>query len=184
MDGADKKAHELYAAFSGAIDHRATGRLLQGLAAATTTGVSHVHLLFVSSGGLVSEGIALYNFFRAYPIPLTLYNVGSVSSIAVIAYLGAAERKASTHAMFMVHRAHASPQAANSDRLKTVTDSLILDDKRTEAILRQHIDLSDEMWATHRYGDLYLTGEQAVSFGLATALGEFSPPPAARLQYF
>jgi ATP-dependent Clp protease protease subunit len=94
-------------------------------------------LLFQSNGGLVGDGICLHNFFRALPIELTLYNVGSIASIAVTAYLGAKHRKASAYAAFMLHRTYASPQAATSDRLHAIAQSVSLDDERTEAILRR-----------------------------------------------
>src|SRR5215217_2667776 len=55
--------------------------------------VAHVHMLFQSNGGTVCDGVCLYNFFRSLPISLTLYNTGSVAPVAVVAYLGAHERK-------------------------------------------------------------------------------------------
>jgi ATP-dependent protease ClpP protease subunit len=79
--------------------------------------------------------------FRSLPISFTLYNTGSVASVAVIAYLGAHERKVSTHATFMLHRAYANPQAATADRIQSIAKNLTLDDKRTKAIIRKHLNL-------------------------------------------
>src|SRR5213080_2998307 len=95
---------EVWATFAGPIDQAAVQRALSNLATASGTGVKHVHLLFQSLGGTVGDGVCLYNVFRALPFDLTLYNAGSVQSIAVISYLGAKRRKASTHATFAIHR--------------------------------------------------------------------------------
>jgi ATP-dependent Clp protease, protease subunit len=134
-------------------------------------------LLFQSTGGTVSDGVCLYNFFRSLPIGLTLYNSGSVASIAVIAYLGAKKRKVNAHATFMLHRTSAVPQIATAARVQSIAQSLTLDDKRTEAIITQHLTLSDEQWRIHTVTDLWLSAEEAVQCGLADEIGDFAPPP-------
>lgn len=66
---------EVYGVFCGAIDAASTQRIFSSMATATNPALSvtHVHLLFQTSGGLVGDGVALYNFFKAYPLPLTIY---------------------------------------------------------------------------------------------------------------
>jgi ATP-dependent Clp protease protease subunit len=170
------KTNEVYATFAGPIDQSSIQRIFQGLAGAMTTGVTHVHLLFQSLGGAVSDGICLYNYFRAVPIDLTLYNVGGVSSIATIAFLGAKKRKTSAYATFMIHRTQSPAQSATSERLNAIAHSVVADDERTEAILRQHLKLSKDQWAVHKNADLWLTAKEAINCGLAEG-GEFAPPP-------
>src|SRR4051794_30276298 len=99
-DVAQPVAQEIYAAFAGQIDQGAVQRIFQSFAGAMTNKISGVHLLFQSAGGFIGDGVCLYNFFRAMPIDLTLYNAGSVCSAAVIAYLGAKKRKTSAYATF------------------------------------------------------------------------------------
>src|SRR5581483_1480481 len=103
---------EAYATFSGNIDQVALNRIFNAIATGTANGVSHVHLLFHSIGGFIGDGICLYNFLNTSPIDVTIYNSGTVQSIATIAYLGAKSRKVSTYATFMIHRSHANPQGA------------------------------------------------------------------------
>jgi ATP-dependent Clp protease protease subunit len=107
---------DAYGVFCGQIDQAALQRIFQNLSLATNPAlnIKSVHLLFQSSGGFVGDGVCLYNFFRSFPVDLTLYNVGSVLSIATIAYLGAKTRKASARAMFGIHRSIMTPQAATS----------------------------------------------------------------------
>jgi ATP-dependent Clp protease protease subunit len=167
---------EVYAAFAGNIDQAADQRLFQGFSGAMAQGVKRVHLLFQSSGGFVGDGIAVYNFFHALPIELTLYNAGAVQSIATIAYLGAKKRKTSAYATFMIHRTVVSPQFASANRLKATTESLILDDKRTEAILREHVTFSAEKWKELDYHDVTFSAEDSVKAGIADEIAEFAPP--------
>jgi ATP-dependent Clp protease protease subunit len=153
---AEPPVAEMHAVYAGAIDTAALTRLFQGCAAAINKNVPHLHLLMQSTGGFVGDGICLYNFFRAMPIPLTLYNAGGLQSIATLAFLGAKDRMVSTYASFMVHRTHMSPEWANADRLRASANLAVLDDERTETILRQHLKLPEELWFSHRYEDIYI----------------------------
>jgi ATP-dependent Clp protease protease subunit len=126
--------------------------------------------------------VFLYNLFRSIPIELTLYNVGQISSAGVVAYLGGKHRKTTANATFMFHRSTNSPQFATSSKLNHVAKSLILDDERTEAIVRQHVKFPSELWAAIEHHDVYMSGKEAVEFGVADEIAEFSPP--AGLQVF
>lgn len=177
---------EVYGVFCSSIDQASTQRIFQSMATATNPAlnVTHVHLLFQTTGGVVGEGVALYNFFKAYPLPFTIYNVGSVLSIGTIAYLGAKVRKTSAHALFQIHRTGASAQSATAADLKGRIESLNIDDARTESILREYLKLSSEQWSQLSGGvDVSFSGEEAVKVGLATEVGDFAPPAAKQLFY-
>lgn len=146
------------------------------LTAASVNHVKHVHVMFQSAGGFVGDGVFLYNLFHSMPIELTLYNVGQLSSAGVIAYLGAKRRKTSARATFMIHRSTHSAQFATSSRLEHLAKGLVLDDERTESILREYAKLPEELWDGLRFHDIYLSGQEAVDFGIATEIGEFEPP--------
>ena len=170
---------EVYATFSDNINQASVQRIFQnfGLASNPTNNVERVHLLFQSTGGYVGDGICLYNFFRSLPVACTIYNVGSVQSIAVAAFLGVKDRKASTHAVFTLHRSTLAPQPTTAGGLEAFAKSLTLEDARTERIFREHIKMSDEQWEIWKGGhDIMLSAEQAIAVGLAREIGEFSPP--------
>jgi ATP-dependent protease ClpP protease subunit len=115
--------------------------------------------------------------FKSLPIRLTIYNVGSVCSIAVVAYMGAARRLVSPRATFMIHQTTTKLACAPGMIMKGVTKSLIIDDERAESILSADITLADgERWSNLDYYDFYFSGKEAVAIGLAHELGEFSPP--------
>jgi ATP-dependent Clp protease, protease subunit len=144
-------------------------------------GNKHVHVMFQSWGGFVGDGVMLYNLFRALTIDLSLYNAGQVASAAVIAYLGAKRRVATKSSIFMIHRSHSSPQFATAAKLGKLAENLNIDDKRSEDILKAHIKMPDELWKELEHHDLYSTGEEAVKFGIATELGDFTPAPGTQI---
>ena len=172
---------DVYVAFAGSIDQVGVQKLIRHAHEAQGVGVQRVHMLFHSSGGTGADGICLYNFFRALPFELILYNTGQVSSAAVWAYLGAVQRKTSTYATFILHRAYFNVQGATADRTQAMTKGLIIEDQRTEALMRQHLRLSEDQWKIHSVTDLYLSAQDAVEIGLATEIAEFAPPMGTRV---
>jgi ATP-dependent Clp protease protease subunit len=174
--GAPQLPETVYGVFCGGIEQATAQKVVNSLAIAMGAKVKHVHLLFQTAGGYVADGVFLYNFFRSIPIELTLYNVGQISSIGVIAYLGAKRRKTSKSATFMLHRTTNSPQFATAANLQHVAKGLILDDQRTEDIIRNHVSFPPELWAQIHHHDIYLSGEEAIKFGMADEIAEFAPP--------
>jgi ATP-dependent Clp protease, protease subunit len=172
---------DVFLTFCSTIDQASAGRIMAALAIATQKNVKNVHLLFQSCGGTVGDGIALHNYFKAYSLDLSIYNVGSVQSIAAIAYLGAKKRIAHKHATFMVHRTVGPAIGVGAKRLESFRHSVNIDDARTEAILREHSEVTLEQWTNLRDNEFWLTAEDAVKSGVATAIGEFAPPIGAQI---
>jgi ATP-dependent Clp protease protease subunit len=171
---------EVYGLFAGLIDQSAVQRFHNAISIASAGSVMHAHVLFQSSGGVIGDGISLYNLFKACPFDLTLYNVGSICSIGVVAFLGAKYRKISKYGSFMIHRAYINPSMATSDRLIAAADQMIMDDARIEGILKQHLQLPKEKWEAHQFSDVWISADDAISYGLGH-LGEFSPPLGTKI---
>jgi ATP-dependent Clp protease protease subunit len=175
---------DLYGMFTGTIDPPNLQKFAANIDLACKgmpLGLQRVHIAFHSNGGGIGEGISLYNLFRALPFELILYNVGTVSSIAVIVFLGAKIRKVSARGAFMIHKTQTTPQAAITPTMKSLTEAAILADNRTEAILRQHIKMPDNRWAHFDHNDLWFSADEAVKFGIAQEIAEFAPPPGTQL---
>ena len=81
----------------------------------------------------------------------------------------------------MIHRSTNSPQFATAAKLQHVSKTLILDDERTEAIIREHAKFPSELWASLTSNDIYISGEEAVKFGLADKIAEFAPPAGTQV---
>jgi ATP-dependent Clp protease, protease subunit len=116
-----------------------------------------------------------------YPFELTLYNVGQISSAGVTAYLGAKHRKTTANATFMLHRSTNSPQFATAAKLAHAAKSLVLDDERTETIVREHVKFPPELWDALAHHDVYVSGKEAIKFGIAHEVGEFAPPAGTQV---
>lgn len=172
---------EVYAVFCGGIEQATAQKIVNGLTNAMALKVKHVHALFQSAGGYVGDGVFLYNFFRSVPIELTFYNVGQISSAGIVAYLGAGHRKTTRTATFMLHRSTNSPQFATAEGLNHTAKSLVLDDERTESIIKNHVNFPPDLWDKLKYHDVYLSGEEAVKVGIADQIGEFSPPSGTQV---
>ena len=170
----------VYAVFCSPIDQPSVQRIFSGMANASAQNVKEILVLFQSLGGGVGDGIALYNFFRALTTDLVLYNAAHVASAALIAYLGAKKRKTSAYATFGAHRTSSPALAFEAGKLKTTLESLLLDDQRTEAILRKHISIPEEKWTTLEH-NLWFSAEDAVKFGLADEIAEFAPPIGSKI---
>jgi ATP-dependent Clp protease protease subunit len=180
MSDAPKKT--AYLVFSALIDQLAVQRFFAIFAQATQEGYNNLHLLMQTTGGNVSDGICLYNFFQSVSaIELSIYNSGNISSAGVTAYLGGDNRFVSSTGAFMIHRAAATFQGANSDEVQARIASLILDDERTESIIKKHITLTPEQWAVHKYADLWLNSDQAVAAKVADSINEFWVPTGERI---
>jgi ATP-dependent Clp protease protease subunit len=177
MQNTPQVPEEVYGSFCSGIDQMSAQRLINALTTANNGKVKTVHLFFQSAGGTVGDGLALYSFFAALPIELVLYNPGGVFSIATIAYLGAKKRKVSAHAIFGLHRTtFAQSQPATADVLKNLAKAASLDDLRTQALLRSRLNLPADKWEHLNKNDLFFTADEAVKYGIADEIADFSPP--------
>lgn len=177
----NQKPKAAYLVFSAVIDQLAVQRFFALMAGATQEGYDEVHILMQSTGGNIPDGICLYNFFWSLPILIATYNCGSISSAGVTAYLGGHRRYVDPTGTFMIHRATAVFQGANSNAIQSRIPSLIMDDNRTEAILKDHVQLTPEQWAIHKTSDLWLDAKQAVTTALALEEKEFHVPPGEKV---
>src|ERR1700678_497487 len=87
----------IYATLTGPVDQAMLQRVFNAFAIAVNGGVKHIHCAFQTNGGMIADGVALYNYFQSLPIDISLYNIGSVQSIGVIAFLGGDHRYASAN---------------------------------------------------------------------------------------
>lgn len=172
---------EIYVTLTGGIDAGIVQRVFNAGAVVTTGKVKRVHLLIHSTGGVISDGIALYNYLRRLPIELTTYCAGCIASAAVLVYLAGKTRKTSNGGIFVLHKAQIVPASATAEGMRLASDSLLIEDARNESILREHVNLPQEKWEIQARGNLVVTAQEAVQFGLAHAIGDWAPPFGANV---
>jgi ATP-dependent Clp protease, protease subunit len=171
-----KAPEEIWCTFCGDIDAGNVAKLVKGLTTVGAQGTKKVHILFQSWGGYVGDGVFLYNSLKKLGVEVILYNAGQVASAATLAFLGAHGRKTTANAIFMIHKGANNPNASGTGKLKALAANLSLEDARIETILRDHLSLPEELWTQFNYHDVFLSGEDAVKYGMAEEVGEFSPP--------
>lgn len=54
-------------------------------------------------GGFIDPGMAMYNFLRGIPVPVTTYNYGNVDSVATVVYCAGRRRLATPQCRFLIH---------------------------------------------------------------------------------
>ena len=96
--------------FNGPISHPATTKLRNHLCGAVNDRMpdgkrkfAEIYLFFNSTGGSIEDGIGLFGFLQALPLPLTTINVNLIASIAIVPFLAGKKRFAFPHAKFHFH---------------------------------------------------------------------------------
>ncbi len=171
-----------FATFSGTIDQNSLTRIFNSFNATTQQSYSEIHLLFQSAGGVVGDGVCLFNFFDMFPLRLYIYNMGTVASIAVLAFLGARYRFTNAHATFTICKSRFPAQAATDAKgHRAIADQALLEDKRVEAILKARTQIPAKRWKQHALHDVVFDAQQSVQFGIAKAIGDFQPPVGSQV---
>ena len=161
--------------------------MIRELAKAARDKVEHIHLLLHSSGGLVNEGIGLYNYLRAYPIEVSIYNMSCLQSAAVTVYLGATRRIVGRHAKFMIHSAYSSGSAVlqqDEKSLNKILQGVRANNEMIRPILERHIKNAKAELSTLPNAEIWYSASQAVKVGIANSIGDFSPPKGTRIENF
>jgi ATP-dependent Clp protease, protease subunit len=109
-------------------------------------GVKEVYLMLSTPGGVVMNGLNLYNVLRAMPFKLTTHNVGNVDSIGNAVFLAGVQRYACPHSTFMFHGVgfNAQPNTRLEEKSTRETlNSILADQKRIGGIIRERTKLGE-----------------------------------------
>ena len=167
-----------YLGYCGVIDSAGVTRIAQAINAAVNQQYDCVYLCFTSIGGYVGDGIYLYHHIKSLPMPLTIHNTGTVASIATTLFVAGEKRLCSPNAIFMIHPVAVGTQAQSlsSAPLVTALQAALADEERTDAILRDRTKMPAEVLDARRKGDIYITAQKALEYGLVHEIGDFSLP--------
>lgn len=167
-----------YFGYTGPIDSGSVTRICGALNHAVNAQSDGVYLAFSSLGGATADGIYLYNYLRALPIPVTVHAIGNIASIAVPVFVGAETRVCSQHVLFMMHPTEVPANAAfmSGGRLQSMLQAAIAEENRSEGILRERCAIPDDNLSARRFRDVHISAQDAIEFGIAHRLDEFTIP--------
>lgn len=136
----------VYVSFSAEIKPLTTETLIAVLAEQANKGVEQVYLMLSTPGGLVMNGLNLYNVMRSFPFRLITHNVGNVDSIGNAIFLAGVERYACPHSTFMFHGVGLDIEAKarlEEKILREQLDSILQDQRRIGSIIRDRTNLNE-----------------------------------------
>lgn len=133
-----------YISFNGIINTINTNQLLGATQNLISQGIDHLYYLFSTQGGIVNDGVRLYNSIKSLPVETTMHNMGNVNSIGNAIFLGATHRKACRHSTFMFHGVgfdSVSKRLEQKD-LEGLLDGLLADQNIIGGIIADETSLS------------------------------------------
>lgn len=166
-----------YCGFSGPIDPSSAQRIAAAFNHALNQGFSEVYLCLSSNGGTVADGLYLHNHIRGLPIRTTIHNTGIIASIAATIYVAADNRVCSKYAAFLLHPTSV-PTTTNmaAEPLHEALTAAVSLDESTDNILRDRVAIPQDVLERRRYGEVFITPENAIKFGIAHLIDEVSFP--------
>ena len=157
--------------FGGGISAAAVVDQLSGL-----RGPLDVHIS--SQGGMVGEGLAIFNALAAYPGRVTTYNDGIAASVASVIMQAGAHRVASPVSVLMVHDAWGDPGPGNAADMQAMADAL---SKNSDVIARAYADRAGgtvEDWRSVMQATRWYDADEALAAGLVDEVAGGSRLPA------
>lgn len=133
------------------------------------TDVSKINVYVNSYGGEVAEGLAIYNALRRHKAKVVTHCDGFACSIASVVFMAGDERIMSDSSLLMIHNAW-TISMGNATQLRKEADDL---DKITQASVtayKAHSTLSEEEIKALMDAESWITPEEALEYGFATAV--------------
>lgn len=173
---------QVYISFHAEVNQTTSEALLSVVAQQMGEGRREVHLLLSTPGGLVANGLGIYNTLRALPIRLSTYNVGSVNSIGNIIYLAGERRVASRSSSFMFHGVgfDIMQRARFEERhLLEHLDSIRTDQRLLSGIISERTGIGPEEAEGLFLRQAFVGAEEAKTRGIVHEVGDVNVPEGA-----
>ncbi len=137
----------VYVSFSAEIYTTQIEKLLEIMAVCSNQNVKSVYLLISTPGGMVREGLNLYNILRGMPFELITHNVGTISSVGNPIFLAGNPRYACSSSTFMFHGVGFNwkvNERLEQKNLEEKLSSLLSDQKRIGNIITKNTKINNE----------------------------------------
>ncbi len=135
-----------------------------------------INFIINSPGGSIDAGMLIYDIITNTPAPVKMYCMGKAYSMAAILFAsGSHGRYMLPHSKLMLHEPLIPfGIGGKTTTIQTISDSLLKAKQEMEAILALHTGRTPEEIAEITKTDHYFTAQEAVDFGLADAVKDFS----------
>jgi len=129
-------------------------------------------LLFINStGGDVFAGFSALDHIRGSPVPVTTIADGLCCSAATLLLLGGTKRLVKEHSHVLIHQVSSDSSAwAKFEELKDEVRNLETLMGKMVDVYRQCTELPEKKLARMMKHDIYLSSEQCIKYGIATAV--------------
>jgi ATP-dependent protease ClpP protease subunit len=129
-----------------------------------------------SAGGMVDQGLAIYNALASYPGPVTTYNDGLAASVASVIMQAGSRRVMSPVSALMIHDAWGDPGPGNAADMEAMRAAL---DKNSDIIARAYADRAGgtvEQWRAAMRATTWYDADEAKAAGLVDEVAGGSKP--------
>lgn len=137
----------VYVSFSAEIIPNTTESLIAVMSECANNKVKKVYLMISTPGGLIMNGLNLYNVLRGMPFELITHNVGNVDSIGNVVFLAGGKRYATYNATFMFHGVGFDIEQKirlEEKFLRERLDSIVSDQRRIGNIFCKHTKITTD----------------------------------------
>lgn len=132
---------------------------------------SKVDLYVNSEGGSIKDGLEIYNAIKARAADVTAIITGYAVSIAGVIPLAAGKVVSPRGSVWMIHKPW-TMQQGNADDMRKAADMLDKHEAALVAIYADETGQSKERIASDLAAETWMTGEEAVAYGLADELSD------------
>lgn len=136
-----------------------------------------ISILIHSPGGQINSGMLIYDVVQSCPAPLRMYCLGKAYSMAAVIFASGRQgsRYLFPNSELMVHEPLlGNGIAGNSSSIQMVSESLLEARDKMNRILVKHTGKSEEEVEEAVKGGRYFQAQEAIRFGLADHMAEFS----------
>jgi len=125
-------------------------------------------IIYINSpGGLIMEGLALYDTMQAISNPIKTICMGTAASMASILFAAGDNRLIFPHSKVMIHDPRIMRTGGSALEVETISQNLLKSREIMAEILSSHTGRTVNEILEKTRTDSYFSAEEAVEFGLA-----------------
>lgn len=136
--------------------------------------VDTINVCINSNGGSVSEGLAIYSALCRHPAKIVTHCDGFACSAASVIFMAGDERLISRVGLLMIHEASVWA-GGNAAELQKAAEDLAKISETAANAYKSRVNISDEELAQMLAAETWLTPDEAVAKGFATAVEKHDP---------